>query len=49
MNDYEFDISFDYKSKRHTLFLDLGEQSITLTREELEEMLNALDEADLSK
>lgn len=49
MNDYEFDVSWDYKSNRHTLFLDLGEQSVTLTREALEEMLNALDEADLSK
>jgi hypothetical protein len=48
MEDYEFDVSFDWKDKQHKIFLDLGEQSVTLSRQELEYMLDALNEADLS-
>jgi len=48
MEDYEFDVSFDWKDKKHKIFLDLGEQSVTLSRDDIEAMLDALNEADLS-
>lgn len=48
MPEIEFDISFDYRSKKHQVFVDLGEETVTLTREDLAAMLAALEEADAS-
>ena len=46
---YDFDITYDWRSKSYAVFVDLGEETITLTRDNLKEMLEALQDAEDSK
>ena len=47
MHEFEFDVSFDYKRKLNVILIDTGDgDSIMLTRRELIEMLEELNNAD---
>lgn len=49
MRHIEYDVSYDYTLRRNVVLIDPGDgDSITLTKQQLEEMLEELNEADLS-
>ena len=49
MHEIEFDVSYDYRRKRNVILIDTGDgDSIVLTRSQLLEMLDELNEADQS-
>jgi hypothetical protein len=49
MKHYEYDVSYDYGLRKNVVLIDPGDgESIILTKQQLEEMLESLNEADLS-
>lgn len=44
----EWDVDFSNAHRRYIVLVDLGDETVSLTREMLAEMLNALDEAETS-
>jgi len=44
----EWDVDFSDAQRRYIVMVDLGDETVTLTREQLAEMLNALDDAEAS-
>lgn len=42
MITFDWDVSFDYDTQRDVIMIDTGDDVLTLTREELLEMLSAL-------
>ena len=43
-----WDVDFSDRTARYIVMVDLGDQTLTLTRDQLAEMLNALDDAEES-
>jgi hypothetical protein len=43
-----WDVDFSDRTSRYIVMVDLGDQTLTLTRDQLAEMLNALDDAEES-
>lgn len=48
MEEIEFEITWDYRRKAHKVYVDIGDESLEISRAQLEAMLAALDEADTS-
>ena len=49
MSEIEFDVSYDYRKKRNVILIDTGDgESIILSRSELIQMLEDLNDADTS-
>lgn len=44
----EWDVDFSDTQRRYIVLVDLGDETVVLTREMLAEMLNSLDEAETS-
>lgn len=44
----EWDVDFSDTQRRYIVLVDLGDETIVLTREMLADMLNSLDEAETS-
>lgn len=48
MDEIEFDVTWDLRSNQHKILIDTGEYTVYLTRNLLQEMLEALGDAEES-
>ena len=46
-HDIEYDVTWEHSTKEYMILVDLGDDTVTLSRSELEDMLRLLDEAEL--